>query len=573
MKPFDENITKLIKSRYPIIYVHTWEENRLIDTVKEVVEKIRNETVNKTDRKIYLWSSTKGIVETRRKEGNAESEEQIKDTQDILKALMQVERCTNNAIFIFKDMHQYFGYCNRPPDNEVIRKIRDLVPTIQEGTSAFITLIFVSPSLVLPQELQKDVTVLEFPLPTFDEIMEILNGIIEDHKDLPHVHIDLNKTQSEQLVRAAMGLTSSEARRAFMKAIVGDKTLSVKDVDIILEEKQQIIKKSGILEFINSELKIEDVGGLENLKAWLRKRNKSWLEDAKRYGVPAPKGVLITGVPGCGKSLVAKAISTMWQIPLLRLDVGRIFSGIVGSSEENVRNAISTAEAIAPSILWIDEIEKGFSSFGGHNGDSGTSSRVFGTFLTWMQEKTKPVFVIATANNIETLPPEFLRKGRFDEIFFVDLPTNNERQDIFKVHLDKRLLNKDGTPKEPEVMGNFEISQTVLSNLAELTEGFVGAEIEQIVITALFEAFAANRSITYDDLKKSIQDTVPLSITQAERIITIREWANARAVAATRREDLVGYSTESPETKNETKEAATNDVTKKRGGRSLTVDM
>jgi SpoVK/Ycf46/Vps4 family AAA+-type ATPase len=275
------------------------------------------------------------------------------------------------------------------------------------------------------------------------------------------------------------------------------------------------------------------VGGLENLKRWLEKRNSAWMDEARDYGLPAPKGVLITGVPGCGKSLLAKSIGSAWQLPLLRLDVGRVFSGILGSSEQNMRTAISTAEAIAPSILWIDEIEKGFGSSGGET-DGGTSTRIFGSFLTWMQEKTKPVFVIATANNIDALPPELLRKGRFDEIFFVDLPTRTERTQIFDLHLRKRLKN-------PRVQGSFRIDAAVCERLSGLTEGFVGAEIEQVVIAALFEAFAERRSIQVSDFERVIQNTVPLSVTQAEEIRAIRAWASVRAVAATPREGRAEY--------------------------------
>lgn len=231
--------------------------------------------------------------------------------------------------------------------------------------------------------------------------------------------IDLKEDEKEVLCKAAQGLTLQEAENAFARAMVSKGQLTIKELDVILDEKCQVIKKTGILEFIKSDFNMNDVGGLENLKKWLIKRNNSWLGKAQKdYNLPAPKGVLITGVPGCGKSLTAKAMSALWQLPLLRLDVGKIFSGLVGSSEENMRKAIQTAEAVAPSILWIDEIEKGFGGNGGER-DGGTATRVFGTFLTWMSEKTKPVFVIATANNINALPSEMLRKGRFDEIFLL----------------------------------------------------------------------------------------------------------------------------------------------------------
>lgn len=356
------------------------------------------------------------------------------------------------------------------------------------------------------------------------------------------------------MAQAAMGLTLQEAENSFARAMVEKGRLDVQSVELILEEKRQIIKKMEILEFIPSNYKMDDdVGGLENLKRWLRKRNKSWIDSAiKRYGLESPKGVLIAGVPGCGKSLIAKAISAMWQLPLLRLDVGRIFSGLVGSSEENMRRAIKTAEAIAPSILWIDEIEKGFGT-GDARGDSGTSMRVFSTFLTWMQEKTKSVFVVATANNIDLLPPEMLRKGRFDEIFFVDLPTRQERLEILKLHINKRA-------KDPTVIKDFDLTNEKLIWMADKTEGFIGAELEQLVVSALFEAFSENRSLSIDDFAKAIKNTVPLSKTQAEQIQDIREWANERAVSATPREYLSEYPLTA---KHESEVGAT------RGGRTI----
>jgi SpoVK/Ycf46/Vps4 family AAA+-type ATPase len=335
---------------------------------------------------------------------------------------------------------------------------------------------------------------------------------------------------------------------------VNDGKVDGADLPVILSEKMQVIKKTGILEFINTDIKISDIGGLENLKNWLKKRNNSWSESAKKYCLPAPKGVLITGVPGCGKSLTAKAMSAAWQLPLLKLDFGKIFSGIVGSSEENMRKAIKTAEAVAPSILWVDEIEKSLSGLNS-NGDSGTSSRIFGTFLTWMQEKTAPVFVIATANNISSLPAELLRKGRFDEIFFVDLPTFSERKEIFKLHLSKRL-------KDKEVSSKIEANDQMYEKLASMTEGFVGAEIEQVVITALYEAFFNKRPLEFEDLENTIKNIVPLSVTQKEQILSLRQWANVRAVAATKKDDMAQYSSDTDDNA---------DVNASRGGRALDV--
>ncbi len=330
----------------------------------------------------------------------------------------------------------FFGVQGKNIDYNLIRKVRDLVTVLKASPNPK-SVVFISPTVILPNELQKDVTILDFDLPTIDEIKRMLDEMIYVNEQSGRIEMDLNEGEKEKICKAALGLTLQEAENAFARAMVEDGKLNIDDIEVVLEEKCQVIKKTGILEFMKSDLKMEDVGGLENLKRWISKRNKSWLDSAQKYNLPAPKGVLITGVPGCGKSLTAKAISAMWQLPLLRLDMGKIFSGVVGSSEENMRKAIKTAEAVSPSILWIDEIEKGFGG-ASSSGDSGTSMRIFGTFLTWMQEKTKPVFVVATANNINSLPSELLRKGRFDEIFFVDLPTRNERKDIFRLHLKKK---------------------------------------------------------------------------------------------------------------------------------------
>ena len=335
--------------------------------------------------------------------------------------------------------------------------------------------------------------------------------------------------------------------------------LSIDDLSIINEEKCQVIRKTEILEYIKTDIKIDDVGGLENLKKWLEKRNKSWLQTARDYSLPAPKGILITGVPGCGKSLCAKAMSAAWQLPLLRLDMGKIFSGIVGSSEENMRKAIKTAEAVAPCILWIDEIEKGLSNTRS-SGDSGTSARIFGTFLTWMQEKEKPVFVVATSNDISSLPAELLRKGRFDEIFFVDLPTLSERKDIFSLHLRKRLINE-------YVARDIVIDEKLLNELAELTEGYSGAEIEQIIIEALFEAYYNERPLLPEDIKRAINNSVALSITQSEQIFAIRRWAGSRAVAASAKKDVEEYQMVEAVEKNETEKENISNIAKARGGR------
>lgn len=546
---YKNNLANLFKARFPFLYMTTWEEDRAIELIEEVV---KDENLIKTVRKVYVWSQTEGII----CEGNRINN----GAKEAMEVLNFIEKTEEASVFILKDFHIYLGAQGAKKHFDVIRKIRDLSYNLK-GSYNPKNVIFISPELVLPNELQKDITILDFELPTTREIINILDEMIEANKESGRINISLNNKEKEALAKAALGLTVQEAENAFARAMVEDGSLDINDLDMILNEKCQVIKKAGILEFVKADLNINDVGGLENLKRWIVKRNKSWSDEAKKYNLPAPKGVLITGVPGCGKSLTAKAISAMWKLPLLRLDMGKIFSGIVGSSEENMRKAIKTAEAVSPSILWIDEIEKGFGGING-SGDSGLSTRIFGTFLTWMQEKDKPVFVVATANNISNLPSEMLRKGRFDEIFFVDLPTKKERKEIFKLHINKKL---EGT----EIKGEINTSEQFLEHMANITEGFVGAEIEQSVIGALFEAFSEERSLEVKDLEKTIKNTVPLSITQKEQILAIRRWANIRAVAATAEEDRNEYSNENIEFEKKEIDSSSEELKKSRGGRTV----
>ena len=324
-------------------------------------------------------------------------------------------------------------------------------------------------------------------------------------------------------MESALGLTVMEARLAFAKAIIQNRKLTEEEIPMIIAEKEQIIKKSGLLEYFHPKEYLTSVGGLDNLKEWIHKRGQAYSDDARAFGLNIPRGVLLLGIPGCGKSLTAKAIANEWKFPLLRFDLGKVFGGIVGESERNIRYALDVAKTISPCVLWIDEIEKGLSgSQSSGRTDGGTSARVFGTFLTWMQEKKEPVFVVATANDISSLPPELLRKGRFDEIFFVDLPSAKERENIFNIHLSnkKRDAKKLGL------------------NMAELvkkTEGFSGAEIEEVVNEALFNAYAAGQSdLQQENLLECISATSPLSRTMAETIANLRKWAEQRARMASK---------------------------------------
>lgn len=538
-KKLQDSLATLFKARFPYVYIPTWEEKRAIEFIRSIAY---SEDIIKHERMLYIWAQTTGFVSDK-------NETIISKTTDPIDAMNFVLKSNEDAIFVFKDLHVFFGIDGRNITYEIVRKMRDIIPELHEGFKRK-NIVLISPRLIIPEDLQKDIAVFDFPLPNAKEIISILDEILEENS---LGQSNLSAEDKEKLGKAALGLTLQEAENAFSRAIVQNYGISKDALKIIFDEKNQVIKKTGILEFVNSNLTIDDIGGLENLKSWLLKRKNAWLDSAKKYNIPAPKGVLITGVPGCGKSLTAKAVSSIWQLPLLKLDIGRIFSGIVGSSEENMRKAIATAEAVAPSVLWIDEIEKGLGRVEGA-GDSGTSARIFATFLTWMQEKTKPVFVIATANDISKLPPELLRKGRFDEIFFVDLPTEIERKNIFKVHLKKRV-------EKAEISEDIEINEELLESLSKISVGFSGSEIEQAVISSLYEAFFHERNLRVEDLENAVRTTIPIAVTQKEQIKSLRAWANVRAVSATPRDDLASYKVED----------GGEDIELSRGGRMLDV--
>ena len=536
---FMQDFSNLVNAGFPYIYIPSYEEERITNTISDAVN---NRELIKSERRLYVWTQTDGLVCDGSK---------TRDTSNPMNAIESVARSSEDAIYIFKDFHIYFGGDrNARPDYAVIRKLRDIIPALKSSRK---TIVFISSKLVIPCDMEKEISILDFNLPAEDEIKALLDDLIDG---LNPENVNLTEDDKILLSRSALGLTMQEAENAFCRAIVNLKGLNRNALSIIHEEKNQVVKKTGVLEFVKSDLNIDDIGGLENLKKWLIRRNNSWSEAAKAYNLPAPKGVLITGIPGCGKSLTAKAMSAIWGLPLLKLDMGKIFGGIVGSSEENMRKAIATAEAVAPSILWVDEIEKGFSGIKS-GGDSGTSARVFGTFLTWMQEKTAPVFVIATANDISALPPELLRKGRFDEIFFVDLPTSKEREKIIKLHINKRIK---GTKVQHEIVAD----DATCRELAQMTAGYVGAEIEQITVSAMYEAFYQQRGLRKDDIVKVIRETVPISSTQREQILSLREWAKDRAVLATAVEDRE---------KDDTETGDDGDFVNRQGGRIVDFDL
>ncbi|MEQ8956577.1 MAG: AAA family ATPase, partial [Coleofasciculus sp. C2-GNP5-27] len=448
-------------------------------------------------RRVFVWTVTHGIVEY----GQSRHITQH-NTVSPEAAVQWVIQQKEPGIYIFKDLHPFID------SPATTRWLRDAIASFKAAQK---TIILMSPLQQVPIELEKEVVVIDYPLPDLTELNQVLSQQLDKTKG----RRTTTETR-EKLLKAALGLTRDEAEKVYRKAQVKAGRLTEAEVDIVLSEKKQLIRRNGILEYIEEDETIDSVGGLEELKRWLKQRSGAFTERAREYGLPQPKGMLILGVPGCGKSLIAKTTSRLWGLPLLRLDMGRVYDGsMVGRSEANLRNALKTAESISPAILFIDELDKSFAgSSGSADSDGGTSSRIFGSFLTWMQEKTSPVFVMATANRVERLPGEFLRKGRFDEIFFVDLPNKEERQQIFNIHLSKRRRD----------INRFDIEQ-----LATICDGFSGAEIEQALIAAMYEAFAQDREFTQLDIIAAIKATLPLSRTMTEQVTALRDWARQRA--------------------------------------------
>jgi len=492
----EQEIEILLKAAYPIICVFSYEERRVEAAVKGIINRRNKERGSSTP--VYYWSSTEGLVSTK---GNKEA------IVNPLAILDKIGSDKKPGVFILRDFHVFMG---DGVGAQIQRKLKDLAYFLTLKASHR-HIIIVGHHFEVPASLDKLVAVVDFDLPKSDLLKDIIQVSLTA-SDLKNQWKALHKDKAtlNDLVNSLKGLTAFEAESVLSKSLVSKGTL---DIPTIIRDKKHIIRKSGVLEFYEPDRDMSGVGGLDNLKSWLGERGKAFTVEAKKYGLPTPKGVLIIGVPGTGKSLISKAIGISWSMPVLRMDVGSLFGSFVGQSEANMRKAMRTAEAMAPCILWIDEIEKGLGQAqGGH--DSGTSARVFGSFLNWMQEKTASVFVVATANDVSQLPPEMLRKGRFDEIFFSDLPTGEERLQILKIHLEK-------VGRDP--------SKFMLSGLVDQTVGFSGAELEQVVIDALFAGFFKGREPDTPDLLVAANKTVPLSKTMEEKLKDLRDWAEARA--------------------------------------------
>ena len=492
---FNDELALFLKARYPIIYINTIEEDR----VEYVIRKNIKTNLN---RSMYSWDFVDGYTNNPNNEGFAK--------RNPLQALELVERLNAEtpALFLLKDFNRFLT------DLSISRKLRNVSRILKLQPK---TIIIIGSDLTIPRELQDLVTVLQFQLPLENEINQELNRLVTS------LNLKIDPQLFETLTRACQGLSLERIRRVLSKIIATYKTIDENSIAVLLSEKKQIISQTEILEYISVNENIANLGGLANLKSWLKKRKTAFSIQASKYGLPTPRGLLLVGIQGTGKSLAAKAISTDWQLPLLKLDVGKLFGGIVGESESRLRQMINVAETISPCILWIDEIDKAFSNTESR-GDSGTSNRVLATFISWLSEKTKPVFVIATANNIDLLPLEIIRKGRFDEIFFLNLPQKEEREEIFKIHLQEF---------RPKSWTSFDYPK-----LAQSSESFSGAEIRQSIIEGMYQAFYEKREFTTKDICIALNDLIPLSQLESEQMIRLQDWASSGRLRSASSKDI-----------------------------------
>ena len=480
MDSWRKNLELLIKSRTPLIWIITREEQRLQNILENSIEKLNI-------KRFISWDCVNGLQGALNDKGKFSN-----NPLGVLNWFREQNTDLSTVLFL-KDFYKFYD------DPSICRTVKELSYILRGTTN---NLIFSSYKLPSSEELDDLVTIINLPLPDQSELIKLIKKISIN------TNSNLSENDLNELASASSGLSEIRVKQVAAKALTQRGKVSKEDIKDILEEKKQVIARSEILEFFESNSNQNDIGGLKILKVWLEQRYQAFTKEAREYGLPIPKGVLLVGPQGTGKSLTAKSISKTWSMPLLRLDVGRLFSSLVGSSEARTRETISRAEAMSPCILWIDEIDKGFG--GDARSDGGTSQRVLASLLTWMSEKDSAVFVIATANAIDKLPAELLRKGRFDEIFFLDLPNAEERLSILDLHLRKKRPNY-----------NFP-----LSTIIDRTNGYSGAELEQAVIEGMHFSFSENRELMEKDLIKAVSELVPLSRTAKEQIDFLKEWSS-----------------------------------------------
>jgi SpoVK/Ycf46/Vps4 family AAA+-type ATPase len=513
MNPIIRTLIEKSKAGYPALYMTTPEDQRAIGLIEEAAASI--------DRTVYVWTLQKGVGTATMKKGERVMS-YVADTGNPDQALEHIAKLNQGAVVVLRHYHHFME------SPAIQAMLLDLIPKFKATRRQ---LIILTPVLKLPPELEKDFSLIELPLPTKEELLGIVDGF-QSNVEKP------DEEMRRSLADGARGFTISEAENAVALAAIRPnigkdpkKDKLIWDDSVVRDEKCDTVKKSGFLTYYpETGVDISQLGGMDLLKGWLQKRAKVFKnpEKAAAFGLPIPKGVLMLGPPGTGKSLGARVTATTFKLPLIRVDMGAIFGGIVGQSEANARAVIRFLEAVAPCVGWLDEIEKGFAGSSGGQLDSGVGARVLGTFLTWMQEKTAPVFIYATANNVHALPPELLRKGRFDEMFFVDLPTKSERKEIFRIHVKKFGREK--------MIGK----QVDIDQLAQQTDGYTGSEIEAIIRDALFDAFEADKDLNMFDIQEAKSNVIPLSKLMKQDIDALRAWANGRTRPASFPEEIHG---------------------------------
>jgi SpoVK/Ycf46/Vps4 family AAA+-type ATPase len=493
----EDRFTSLLRARHPVVSVVTAEEEHALDIVLRAAMELGLDAL--------LWSNSRGVRDALLEDAPGHA-----DTEHPAAALYHLAGLSaQRRVYVTLDLAPHLA-----KDERTLRQWRDLVRAVQRSGS---TLVMIDHVQDRPDVVKAWSTDFEPSLPDDAELERLIKSTLREQNDVRPVAVSLSRSDLAVVVRNLKGLSRRHARQVILQSVTDDNRFDVTDVNRILAEKRRTLQGTGLLEYVESPVDLGEIGGLSRLKTWLTQRHCGFSKEAAAFGLCAPRGVLMLGVQGAGKSLAAKAVATAWQMPLMRMDVGALYDKYIGESERRLRDTLRQAEAMAPIVLWIDEIEKAFASAASRSNDGGLSQRMFGTLLTWMQEHAGQVFLIATANDIEALPPELLRKGRFDEIFFVDLPTPDARTQILSIHLKKR--NRD--PRKFD-----------LAALAQAADGYSGAEIEQAILSALHTAFAAKTELTTQHVADALAASPPISVTMAERIAALREWAKGRCVPA-----------------------------------------
>ncbi|MGI9301450.1 MAG: AAA family ATPase [Gammaproteobacteria bacterium] len=488
------DLEAIIKSRFPIITIETHEEARVVDLFKRLALP--------NDWPLFVWNVVDGLVRV------DQWNERVASTYDLDKALRHINQSPQNGVFLFLDIHPFL-------DEPV--HVRLLKNMAQDSHKARRTMVLIGHSLVVPAELQRMAARFDLTMPSASEMRDILKEEIQVWEVSQREKLRGSSRAANLMVRHLVGLCEEDARRLMRHAIRHDGAITMDDIERICRKKYEMLNQEGLLSLELDTCDADELGGLNALKHWLQLRKAIFAGGGEDAGLDAPKGLMLLGVQGCGKSLAAKCIAGTWRLPLLRLDFGVLYNKYFGETERNLRQALQAADAMSPCVLWIDEIEKGVSTDGGGSMDGGVSRRVLGTFLTWMAERKSRVFIIATANEIKALPPELMRKGRFDEIFFVDLPDAQTREEIFRIHLTRRKLAPD----------EFD-----LEAMATVARGFSGSEIEQAIVAALYHAYNNKSPLATVDVLGELERTRPLSVVMAEKVTELRRWAQERAVAA-----------------------------------------